>query len=426
MKKILIYNIFLILFLTFSYIVISSDKNITGKEGPVITNFSHEFLTNTSEEDSEVVYSYFSEGMNTDDMIDILKHEENIIKKKDNYKPVSYNFEKKLHYKDIENILLNMSTLDIVKLELLGITPDNRNIYGIEVGNGKDILYINANIHAGEVGSTLILIRFLSEILNNYYLNDKDTIEYLNNVKIAVIPSLNPDGYEIYNFGKQSINNQDLWIYKNYDSLNIDHLKSNANGVDLNRNFPSQNAGLYYKDKKLLKSVAFERQLSPGKYYCGDSLGSEPETKASMYFMLKHYKNIYAYIDMHSQGRVIYNGKPNLTHEFNEMCRNFAKFVSKHTKYKVHKLESEEVGQGNDGTATDFMAEIAHNFKFSTKTGRLSASTYIENNKPLMYNYPVITIETLTTYTRNVKLFKEEYYNKKIRDVLYNAFKRNY
>ena len=62
-----------------------------------------------------------------------------------------------------------------------------------------------------------------------------------------------------------------------------------------------------------------KKSYSNTAYFGGEELGSEPETKASMYFMLKHYKNVYAYINLHSQGRVIYAGKPNLSNEFNKI-----------------------------------------------------------------------------------------------------------
>ena len=201
-------------------------------------------------------------------------------------------------------------------------------------------------------------------------------------------------------------------------------MKSNANGVDLNRNFPTQNAGLYYNKYSLIKNVALEKTTKNSIYFGGYSLGSEPETKAAMYFMLKHYKNTYAYINMHSQGRVIYAGKPNLDSNFNDLCNSFAKKVSGFNGYKVHGLSSEEVGEGNDGSVTDFMAELANGFVFSTKTGRLSTDKYIDNSSSMKYSYPVITMETLTQWTTNQEVFKNEYYNQGIRNLLYDLLNK--
>lgn len=71
----------------------------------------------------------------------------------------------------------------------------------------------------------------------------------LKSVKLAIIPCMNPDGYEVYNFGVDSLNNKSLWMYQNKDNIDFENIKSNANGVDLNRNYPVQNAGLYFKGK---------------------------------------------------------------------------------------------------------------------------------------------------------------------------------
>ena len=423
--KILKYLIFLILFLTSSNIFDSRDNYISRNEVDM-NSFIKDMVSDSIESDTDVIDKYFTEGMSIDDIKSLLTNRPKDIKSTGKYEPIYYDFSNMLHYKDIEEMLYNMNRLDIVNLEQLYKTVDDRYIYGIEIGKGNKVIYIDAGIHAGEVGNTVILMQFLSEILNEYYTGNKDIINKLNNVKLAIIPCINPDGYEIYNFGKKSINNKNLWIYENYDILNIEHLKSNANGVDINRNFPSQTGGLLFKKEKIMKSVAFDKSTKAGKHFPGYSLGSEQETKSCIYFMLKHYRNMYAYIDMHSQGRVIYNGKPNLSKEFNNLSRKFAKYISSYNKYKVHGLSAEEVGRGNDGTATDFMAELAHGFKFCLKTGRLCSSSYIDNHASLMYNYPVITMESLTTYTRDVELFKTEYYDKKLRDILYDMLDGNF
>lgn len=383
-----------------------------------------EYITDSSESDSDIINTYFADGLSVNDFKKVLNQKEKYIKSNGEYESINYDFDRKLHYSEIEDILKNLNNSSIVKLENIGKSVDNRNIYGIEIGNGSNVLYLDANVHAAEVANTLILTRFLSEIVNNYENNDKDIVNILNSVKIVAIVCMNPDGYEIYNYGVESLNNKNLWWYQNRDAYDFSSMKSNANGVDLNRNFPTQNAGLYYNKYSLIKNVALEKTTKNSIYFGGYSLGSEPETKAAMYFMLKHYKNTYAYINMHSQGRVIYAGKPNLDSNFNDLCNSFAKKVSGFNGYKVHGLSSEEVGEGNDGSVTDFMAELANGFVFSTKTGRLSTDKYIDNSSSMKYSYPVITMETLTQWTTNQEVFKNEYYNQGIRNLLYDLLNK--
>lgn len=377
-------------------------------------------IVDNAESDSNVVNKMFAKGMSSDSFNQVLKYQADKITSKEEYEKINYNFNKKLCYKDVEYYLNKINNSDIVDLYVIGHSVDNRNIYGLEIGNGSKVIFLDANIHAAETANTHILIQFMSEVVNMYESGNSNVKNALNEFKLVVMPCINPDGYEIFTNGIESISNKDLWVYKNKNKINFENLKSNANGVDINRNFPTQNAGLYYKSKGLLYNVSLEKNTGSKSYFGGYSLGSEPETKAAMYFMLKHYRSVVTYINLHSQGRVIYSGKPNLSNEFNNLSRKFASKISNINKYIVYGIESEEVGEGNDGSATDFMSEIAHEMPFSSKTGRLSSNKYIDPKVDYIVKYPVITLETIKTYTRNTEIFKDEYYNYGLRKVLFS------
>ena len=377
-------------------------------------------IVDNAESDSNVVNKMFAKGMSSDSFNQVLKYQADKITSKEEYEKINYNFNKKLCYKDVEYYLNKINNSDIVDLYVIGHSVDNRNIYGLEIGNGSKVIFLDANIHAAETANTHILIQFMSEVVNMYESGNSDVKNALNEFKFVVMPCINPDGYEIFTNGIESISNKELWVYKNKNKINFKNLKSNANGVDINRNFPTQNAGLYYKSKELLYNVSLEKNTGNQAYFGGYSLGSEPETKAAMYFMLKHYRSVVTYINLHSQGRVIYSGKPNLSNEFNNLSRKFASKISNINKYIVYGIESEEVGEGNDGSATDFMSEIAHEMPFSSKTGRLSSNKYIDPKVDYIVKYPVITLETIKTYTKNTEIFKDEYYNYGLRKVLFS------
>lgn len=418
--------IYLVYYIIFNIFLVD-DNDIDNNSNNPSTSYKIDFeITNNSEEDSDIINTKFMDGMSLSDFESILNLNPNKVKSDSVYNFINYNFENKLHYYELEDYYKQLNNSDIVFLYEIGKSVDNRTIYGIEIGHGNDVLFLDANIHSAEVGSTLMLLKYMSELVNEYENNNDEIVNYLNNIKIAIIPCINPDGYEVYNFGIDSLNNKDLWLYQNKDSLNIDNIKSNANGVDINRNFPTQNEGLYYKDYKLISNTSIEKTTKSGKYFNGYVGGSEPETRAVMYFMLKHYKNTYAYINLHSQGRVIYAGKPNLSSEFNDLTVSFANKISSINNYKVHGLSSEEVGEGNDGSATDFMAELANGFMFSKETGRLSTDRYKNNSCKLEYKYPVITMETMKTWTRIPSYFKDEYENFGIREVLYELLDKNF
>ena len=413
-KKVLILFIF-ILFILFYFSLNRNNSESTNDKKNI--NYS---IVDKSENDKDVVNKMFAKGMSVDSFNELLGHDLNTIESTSDYETIKYNFNKSLSYSDIEEYLNKLNNSDIVDLCKIGQSVDKRNIYGIEIGKGTKEIFLDANIHAAETANTPILIQFMSEIVNMYENNNKNIKQALNVFKFVIMPCINPDGYEIFTKGIESISNKELWVYKNKSKINFENLKSNANGVDINRNFPTQNAGLYYKSKGLLYNVSLEKNTGSKSYFGGYSLGSEPETKAAMYFMLKHYRSVVSYINLHSQGRVIYSGKPNLSNEFNNLSRKFASKISNINKYIVYGIESEEVGEGNDGSATDFMSEIAHEMPFSLKTGRLSSNKYIDPKVDYIVKYPVITLETIKTYTRNTEIFKDEYYDYGLRKVLFS------
>ena len=399
------------------YVYFQSTNNVIHDE--IKVDRSLNYIVDSSELDSDVVNKVFANGMNIDSFKSVCNYSGEIIMKNNDYKYISYDFDRKLHYSDVEEILYSVNDSDAVKLEIIGKSVDNRNIYGVEIGFGDKVIFLDANIHAAEVASVTFLTKFLNDLVYKYENGNVDIINALNHFKIVLIPSLNPDGYEVYNFGIESIRNKDLWIYQNKDIVNFRTFKFNANGVDLNRNFPTQNAGLYYKGYNLISSVSLEKTVKNYTYFGGSEMGSEPETQAAIYYILKHYKNTIAYINMHSQGRVIYAGKPNLSKEFNDITIDFADKVSDITGYRVHGLSSEEVGEGNDGTITDFFSEMVHEFKFSSETLRLSTDKY-KGNVNFVHDTAVITLETLNDYTDNVNVFKNEYYVFGVENLLYS------
>lgn len=417
--------IFLVLFIVIKTFFKKEESNNAVKNQSS-NNYKSLITDNIESDHDSAIDTIFADGMNIDNYKSVLNKKENYLNKTGKYSYIDYNFDTKLHYSEIETIIKKLNNSSIVKVENIGKSVDNRNIYGLEIGTGNKILYLDANVHAAEIANTLILTKFISELVNDYESGNEEIISLLKNVKLAVIICMNPDGYEVYNFGVDSLNDKNLWMYQNKDNIDFENIKSNANGVDLNRNYPVQNAGLYFKGKKLLYNVSLTKSTSKTAYFGGEELGSEPETKAAMYFMLKHYKDVYAYINLHSQGRVIYAGKPNLSNEFNKIASKFAKDIAKINKYTVYGLTSEEVGEGNDGSVTDFMAELANGFIMSSKTGRLSTDKHINNSCSLKYSYPVITIETIRTYTRNPEYFKDEYYNYGMRDVLFSLLTWKY
>lgn len=91
---------------------------------------------------------------------------------------------------------------------IAGKSVQNQKIECLKIGNGKNTLLFMASIHGDETQGTPIAIK-LAEYL-------QENPQLLKNKKVVILPQVNPDGVIL----KQ---------------------RFNANGVDLNRNFPADN-----------------------------------------------------------------------------------------------------------------------------------------------------------------------------------------
>lgn len=407
--KVIFKLILILVILFFIYLYIFKRGGVLIKTDPE----NIDIIVNSQESDNAIVKE-FAKGMKSNDYLKTINKKTEVIKQGNKkYQNVKYNFEKLLKYSDIEQIITDLNKSKIVTAEIIGNSVDNRNIYSIAIGKGSKHILFNGNIHAAEVANTMYIIKYIADFVNKYEAKDENIVKLLNDIKIIVVPSSNPDGYEACLFGVNSINNKKLYIFDNKEKIIFKTYKGNANGVDLNRNFPSQHGGLYYKDNELSEVVSSKPSIGYFDYYPGESLGSEPETKALMYWFNKYLENAYAFIDLHSAGRVIYSGKPNLSKSLNNDSNKLATMVNRINEYEAYGSEFEDVGYGNDGTATDYATEIASEFKFSEKTGRLTANQY-QNPKVENASFGAITLESLEEYTFELSIIKMEYYDKNL------------
>ena len=383
------------------------DKMTEKKE--VVSNYKA-VVTSNSEKNSNIVEEYFVDGMSTEDYKKSIEKIDDYLDISGKYTKVIFDFNKKYHYADLEEIYKSLALSDIVKIEIIGKSVDNRNMYSIEIGKGEDVTMFEAGIHAVETASPLFITNFMVDLVNKYENGDGDTIKLLNSHKIVVLPSANPDGYETAMWGKDALNNQN--IAKEADKESLEYIKTNANGVDLNRNFPSQTAGLYYNMYDLHYTVSLDKSIDRLSYYPGDTLGSEPETRAIIYWQNKFVSHLKSYVALHTAGRVVYNGKPYLSDTYNDNSHECANIVGYITDYMVMSKADEEAGEGNDGTSSEYMAETISGFTFSSVTGRLSSDWYAKKYDQIKYEKAcVIVIEALENYTSDLNTIKSEYYN---------------
>ena len=93
---------------------------------------------------------------------------------------------------------------DLAKLEVNCVSEEGRNQYVITLTNtktgdalSKPALYIDGNIHAGEVTSTMCAMHTVDYLLTNYG-TDPEVTKLLDTKTFYVIPRVSPDGSEKY------------------------------------------------------------------------------------------------------------------------------------------------------------------------------------------------------------------------------------
>ncbi|NOZ62130.1 MAG: murein peptide amidase A [Calditrichaeota bacterium] len=124
--------------------------------------------------------------------------------------------------------------------EIFARSVEGRNIRLLEMGSGKNTTLIMGGFHGSEPLSVQLTLRFASYLYFEY--------QGKPDCRTVIVPCVNPDGL-------------------------VRGFRTNAHGVDLNRNFPTANWTMRF-DKR--------------SYYPGKKPASEPETKVVMALIEKY------------------------------------------------------------------------------------------------------------------------------------------
>ncbi len=207
---------------------------------------------------------------------------------------------------------------DLIRVASAGKTADGREILYADLGNknAKRQIFLSAGIHGREHMNTMLAMKMIEYFLLNYNIPNEDGVtfrEATGAYMIRVVPMANPDGVTVSQKGIEGIRSEELRAkiesifqvdYNEYQSYRdsyanreeyLKHWKANAEGVDLNRNFPIDEWG------KMTTGIGHPSSQK----YKGPSGGSAIETKTLMR-LLEELSNPLCVVSLHSQGEILY------------------------------------------------------------------------------------------------------------------------
>ncbi len=188
---------------------------------------------------------------------------------------------------------------ELVSVSSIGQSVRGRDIPLLSLGKGDRIILICAAMHAREFETTNYVMYTAERYCRAYegyeWYYGLDCHALLEGVRFLVVPMLNPDGVEIAQKGTEfALADPALAAMPVVDGWagNYYCWKANANGVDLNHNWP------------YLFNNTYRARYPASANYAGPEPLSEPESQAMN--ALAEQTPFYAFCSFHSAGDCVY------------------------------------------------------------------------------------------------------------------------
>ncbi len=165
---------------------------------------------------------------------------------------------------------------ELIAVETIGTSVQGRNLTLLKVGTGVAKACIVGGFHAREHITVSYVMRCVEEFCAAYQSESGkygsfDMVNLLDSYTLYIVPLANPDGLEIL-AGRDAPEVKITYRKNSSGKLTtLSDYKANANGVNLNKNFPF-----------LWDQVNTKRNSPDPENYKGTAAASEPETQALM------------------------------------------------------------------------------------------------------------------------------------------------
>lgn len=244
---------------------------------------------------------------------------------------------------------------ECIKFEMRSETYQGRGIPVVYLGNpeAKHHVMVQAAMHAREYMSAQLVMAMLEHYVRNYETGSFDgqkLKQLLNEVCFVIIPMTNPDGVEIAQRGEAGAVTADVkeWVRANTRAgIKFDQIKSNARGVDINRNFSNG----FGKDRKRKPSKNYS-------HYPGKEPLTEVESNLLMTVAQEHDYD--CFLNYHTCGNLVYHGCKNAPKQVNDQALRMSNIIKRHTSYPLYGPDtSPECGSWADEVEVRFQRPSA-------------------------------------------------------------------
>lgn len=134
---------------------------------------------------------------------------------------------------------------DLIRYESIGKSPYGRDIWAVKLGKGHSHVFFNGSHHAREWMTTTLNMYMIDKYAQEYekgsWYAGHDVRNVLGKSAIWFVPMVNPDGVTLQQKGVSAFpwDKQAGLVRLNGGSYDFTRWKANAEGVDLNRQYPA-------------------------------------------------------------------------------------------------------------------------------------------------------------------------------------------